>query len=328
MNRNLLSKIIALFSGIVLIYVAYNHNNNSIYEIKGSAYGTTWTIKSSEYIGDHHKDNIKKIISNIDYIASNYKEESEISIINNNNKKYYFVSSDLFNILSIAKDVENISQGYYNITLGKISSNLGFSPTFGKNLIHKKNDTFKLDETNKSLEKLSSNWFDLSSIAKGYAVQVVHEYLIHENLLNHLIDIGGEIIVSGSNNEKPWAVGIQNPLSQSDDASVIIKNNNNFLAIASSGEYRNYKSNRNGEKITHTINPNTLESIKNSILSVTVIHETSATYADAYSTAFNAMGRELAMNTANNNNIALMLIIENDNKINIIYSDKWYDLVK
>ena len=73
MNRNLLSKIIALFSGIVLIYVAYNHNNNSIYEIKGSAYGTTWTIKSSEYIGDHHKDNIKKIISKLFGSSQNFQ---------------------------------------------------------------------------------------------------------------------------------------------------------------------------------------------------------------------------------------------------------------
>ena len=87
MSRQLISKLVALIAGIALILVAYNHNQSSIYLINGNAYGTTWSIKSSEYIGDHHKDNIKSIISGIDYVASNYKEDSEISIINSTDKK-------------------------------------------------------------------------------------------------------------------------------------------------------------------------------------------------------------------------------------------------
>ena len=341
MNRYFLSKLIALIAGIILVYVAYNHNKDSVtynhnkpslYEINGSAYGTDWSIKTTEFIGDHHKDNIKSIISGIDYVASNYKEDSEISIINSTDKKNYFVSKDLFNILLVAKDVENKSEGFYNIMLGKISSNLGFSPTFGKELFHKKDMTFVLNEKNQSIEKLSTNWFDLSSVAKGYAVQMIHDYLVSENLINHLIDIGGEIIINGNNNNEPWIVGIQNPESILDEASIIIKNDDNFLAIATSGEYRNYKPNKSGKIITHTINPNTLDSIQNNILSVTVIHNESATYADAYATAFNAMGAELALKIANENDIGLMIIILNNseeqtsNKVDFIYSKKWYDL--
>ena len=70
-----------------------------------------------------------------------------------------------------------------------------------------------------------------------------------------------------------------------------------------------------------------LESIDHNILSVTVAHDISATHADAYATAFNAMGVDLAMKIANKNNIALMLIVQNNNKLDIIYSNKWYDLV-
>jgi len=39
------------------------------------------------------------------------------------------------------------------------------------------------------------------------------------------------------------------------------------------------------------------------------------------------MGVDLAMKIANKNNIALMLIVQNNNKLDIIYSNKWYDLV-
>ena len=104
----------------------------------------------------------------------------------------------------------------------------------------------------------------LSSIAKGYAVQKIHEYLSSSSLNNHLIDIGGEIIISGSKNGRPWNVGIQNPLSNIDSSTTTINNkNNDFLAIATSGEYRNFKLDKDGNKITHTINPLTLSSIDN-----------------------------------------------------------------
>ena len=327
MTRFFLSKIIALLAGIVLVIVAYNHNSNSLYQINGNAYGTSWTISSSEYISDHHKEKIEIIINKIDYVASNYKKDSEIALINKNFKEYQFISNDLFNILAIAKDVELKSEGFYNIMLGKISSNLGFSPTFNQNLIQKKISTFDLDEKNNSLIRDNNNWFDLSSIAKGYAVQEIHEYLVENNLRNHLIDIGGEIIINGFNKGKPWSVGIQDPYSFNDNSNYIIQNKDGkFMAIATSGEYRNFKLDSNGNKVTHTINPKTLKSIDNNILSVTVVHEYSSTYADAYATSFNAMGSDNAIRIANENNIAIMIMtLDGDEEINL-YSDKWYDL--
>ena len=249
MSRYLVSKIIALIAGLVLLVIAYNHNSNIIYNFSGEAYGTTWSISSSEYIADNHKEEIKSIINKIDLIASNYKPESEISQININYAEYQFISNDLFKILEIAKVVELSTDGYYNIMLGKISSTLGFAPDFGKNTLQNQASTFNIDETNKSLIRYSNNWFDLSSIAKGYAVQEIHNYLISKNLKNHLIDIGGEIIINGNKNGIPWNIGIQNPLSSVDNATTTISNKNyNFLAIATSGEYRNFKLDEYGNK--------------------------------------------------------------------------------
>jgi thiamine biosynthesis lipoprotein ApbE len=94
-SRFFLSKIIALLAGLVLTLVAYNHNQNSVYVISGNAYGTSWSISSSEYIADNHNEKIRQIIKDIDYIASNYKSESEISQINMNYSQYQFISKDL-----------------------------------------------------------------------------------------------------------------------------------------------------------------------------------------------------------------------------------------
>ena len=324
MTRNLFSKLIALIAGIILLVVAYNHNQKSLYEISGSAYGTRWSISSTEYISDLHKNNIISIINRIDYVASNYKEDSEIAIINFTQGNDFKISSDLLNILIIAKDVENSSDGFYNIMMGKVSGQLGFSPDFNNTLNQVKVSSYTIDDQNFILYRDSSNWFDLSSIAKGYAVQTIHNYLKENNMNNHLIDIGGEIIVNGSSIEDNWKIGIQDPSSISNKALKVITNkNSSFLAIATSGEYRNYKIDDNGDKVSHTINPNTLKSISNKILSVTVLHESSATYADAYATALNVMGLEKALDKSNELNIASMFILENDE---IVYSNKWYDL--
>ena len=82
----------------------------------------------------------------------------------------------------------------------------------------------------------------------------------------------------------------------------------------------------NNEKISHTLNPKTLSSIKSKALSVTVAHKTSATYADALATAFNVIGYPESLDYANKNNIALMLVVEIDNEFKLMFSDEWYNL--
>ena len=325
LSRKLISKLIALCVGLFCVFIAYNSNSNKTYSISGNAYGTSWSIVSSSYIADHHEKNIIKIIDHIDFVASNYKINSEIAIINKQptNTELY-ISNDLYNILNIAEDINKLSNGAYNIMLGKVSSKLGFAPDFNMDLIQDKEDGYLLINDNK-LIKQSKNWFDLSSIAKGYAVQLIHEYLITNNLTNHLIDIGGELIVNGSNHSTPWMIGIQDPNSFNDKAIHVIKNNDNFLAIATSGEYRNFKISDN-KMITHTIDPKTLLSIDSKILSVTIAHEESATQADAMATAFNVIGYPDALNIANDNNIAMMLVIGSEGESELIYSNKWYDL--
>ena len=326
MTRNLFSKLIALTAGIILLIVAYNHNQKSLYEISGTAYGTRWSITSTEYISDLHKNNIISLISRIDYVASNYKKDSEIAVINFSQKNNFKISNDLLNILTIAKDVEGSSNGFYNIMMAKVSSQLGFSPRFNNTLNQTNISSYNIDTQNLILSRESSNWFDLSSIAKGYAVQSIHNYLKENNMNNHLIDIGGEIIINGKNIDDSWKVGIQDPSFMSNKALKIITNDNtSFLAIATSGEYRNFKIGDNGNKVSHTINPKTLQSINNKILSVTVLHESSATYADAYATAFNAMGYKKAFVKSNELNVASMFVLNNDE---IVYSNKWYDLVR
>jgi thiamine biosynthesis lipoprotein len=150
---------------------------------------------------------------------------------------------------------------------------------------------------------------------------------LENNLNNHLIDIGGEVIINGSINGSSWKVGIQDPSSFIDKPIYVINNlDNKYLSIATSGEYRNFKILDDGKKISHTINPKTLISVSSKVSSVTVVHESSATYADAYATALNVMGEIKAIEFANDNDIAVMLTFTNEQGTNLKFSKKWYDL--
>ena len=62
--------------------------------------------------------------------------------------------------------------------------------------------------SNNALIKNDNFQFDLSSIAKGYAVDKIAQLLIESNRNNFLFDIG-EIVTNGSKHGAPWLIGIK-----------------------------------------------------------------------------------------------------------------------
>ena len=111
------------------IFLAYEHNKSSTYEIGGRIYGTYWKLVSTNYISDITKKSITDELNRIDLIASNYKIESELSRVNaapvNTKIK---ISRDLHTLLSLAEDLNKISEGAYDVTLGSIVIKGGFGP--------------------------------------------------------------------------------------------------------------------------------------------------------------------------------------------------------
>ena len=110
LKRSYISKLIALFVGLSCLVIAYNHNSSNKFIYKGAAYGTTWSVTTTKYLNDSHKLTIKDIIRKIDYVASNYKEDSEIAKINSLPDSLNIgVSNDLYQILDIANEISNLT---------------------------------------------------------------------------------------------------------------------------------------------------------------------------------------------------------------------------
>lgn len=322
MNRLAFSKLIAIIVGVICIALAYNHNKSSTYQISGPIYGTYWRLVSTEYIPDTLKKSIEDELSRIDFIASNYKKSSEISKINAASLNLGIsISPEMYTILSLAESLHEITEGFYDVTLGSLVIDNGFGPTFAmvENTIPISKKRFNF-LSNDLIIKNDNFQFDLSSIAKGYAVDSISKLLQAANRNNFLIDIGGEIIINGTKHGSPWIIGIQNPLS-SQNQSIKEILGTGFLAIATSGEYRNRKISDIGEVTSHTFNPSTQLSIKDKSYSVTVVSEQSSMIADAWATALNALGPEKGISIANAQDVAVMYIMQKENMI--IKSKSW-----
>jgi thiamine biosynthesis lipoprotein len=124
----------------------------------------------------------------------------------------------------------------------------------------------------------------LDGIAKGYAVDRASEMMASLGIENHLINAGGDIRTMGfKEDQRPWAVAIQNPRKGKEYPDIVHMNNG---AIATSGDYENFYDPE--KRFHHIINPKTGLSPKQTS-SVSVMGSNTMD-ADALATAVLVMG--------------------------------------
>lgn len=94
---------------------------------------------------------------------------------------------------------------------------------------------------------------DLGGYAKGYALDLAYQFLKKNQVKNALINIGGNIIALGKNQDQPWRVGIQHPRQPAALATVELPDG---WAIGTSGDYQRYFE-LGGQRYCHLIDPRT-----------------------------------------------------------------------
>lgn len=253
---------------------------------------------------------------------SNYQADSDISKVNTH--QLDVVDAHFAEVFKASKIIHKATNGIFDPTIGTLVNAWNFGSEFNKTKL----DSLKIDSLmqfvgfdkielkNNSLIKTAPKpYLDFNAIAKGYAVDVVAAFLDAKNSTNYLINIGGELRAKGINTTKQsgWTVGIENPNfdgSQSYDKVLVLKDK----ALATSGTYRKFKLDANGNRYAHIINTKTGYPTKTNILSVSVIADT-CMMADGYATAFQAMGVErVKAFLAQHPELQVYLIFENNNK--------------
>ena len=314
-NFNIRILIVIIFT----ILMACSSPKNQETYISGPTMGTTYNVKFVSVDGVEQqklKREIDQSLLNINQLMSTYIKDSELSRFNQwRSVEPFPMSAQTLDVLIEAKRLGVMSAGLLDVTIGPLVNLWGFGPQNRPEKV----PTEKLIDTTRQkvgLDKLTigTTWaskshpdlyIDLSTIAKGYAVDKLAELLQTFSINNYLVEIGGEMRLAGQKaSGKPWKIAIEKPETEQRSIQKIISVGDN--AVATSGDYRNYYE-QNGVRYSHLINPTTGYPIKHNLVSVTVIHASSMT-ADGLATALNVMGKEKALELAEKDGIAVLLI--------------------
>jgi thiamine biosynthesis lipoprotein len=243
-------------------------------------------------------EGIKAALNQVNSSLSTFDSTSIISRVNQNDTTV--VADSLFALVfNTAQQVSAQTHGAFDITVAPLVNawGFGFDPT--RNRTQATIDSLKACvgyqkialQNGKITKTVPCVQLDASAIAKGLGCDVVAQYLQREGVQNYLVDIGGEMVLSGNNPQGGrWRVGIQQPkedsLLVSNQIAAILQASE--VGIATSGNYRQFYY-QGGQKISHTIDPRTATSTQHNLLSTTVVAP-SAMLADAYATAFMVLG--------------------------------------
>ncbi|WP_129698849.1 FAD:protein FMN transferase [Parabacteroides goldsteinii] len=299
-------KKIILAAGLWILMFTACTKQKQYFEESGSVFHTIYHIKyeGSEILTEKIDAEFQKFNLSLNPFNPN-------SIISKVNRNEAVEADDWFiEVFNKAKEVSDHSEGIFDITCAPLVNLWGFGFSKMDSVTPQMIDSIKqfvgyqkvrLDGR-KVVKDDSRILLNCSAIAKGYASDVIARLLEREGIENYMVEIGGEVTMKGVNqNGKCWRIGINKP----EDDSTGVKNDIEEVVqlckkggVATSGNYRNYYI-KDGKKYAHTIDPRTGYPSEQSILSATIVAEDCIT-ADAYATAFMAMGLEKAREAAKN----------------------------
>jgi len=237
-------------------------------------------------ISTSHKDKQQiedgfRIMKDVEYSLSSYKKSTPIYKLNKYKKAK--IDNYTFEALQLSKKIYEISNGYFDITIGSITKDLY---RFGEDerVPSKKElsdavvnfNGINFDENKASLD--DGVKVDLGGMGKGFGIDKVAEYFRKNSISDARISASGDIRCLGF-----CSIEIQNPFKG--DFLASFKTTKKDLGITTSGNYNRYVE---STKNNHLINPKSKES-QTKFISITLIGEISSAELDAYATAVSVM---------------------------------------
>ena len=274
-----------------------------------TAYG-----KDAKIAVDAAFDEIGRIHSLTDF----YDEASEISKINSAKAgEVISVDKAITDILSVALDVCEASNGAFDITVAPLSALWNFGGTEqtppddglikqAKAAVGYKNILIDAQKCTVTKAKDETK-IDLGGAAKGYSADCAISVMENYDITGAIADLGGNVSCFGKNpknRNKDWRIGIQVPYAPSGEYGEIIT-----LAkgsVVTSGTYqRNFEY--NGTLYHHILSPFTGYPVNHTYDSVTITADSSL-LADCLSTACFVLGEKEGRALAEKYNAQISII--------------------
>ena len=206
MNRNNFLKRLYPVILILIVFIIWKvrrsgTQNLQMVEISGTTMGTIgYSVKYFTENGVNYGKEIDSLLKVWNLSLSTYIPESEISRFNNGINCFEFESKFFFPVLEASRSVYENSYGAFDPTIGPLVNAWGFGPD--KSIVP---DSSRVDslmrlvgfdkihfDREKVCKELPNIKLDFSAIAKGYAVDVVADFIESKGIHNLLVEIGGE----------------------------------------------------------------------------------------------------------------------------------------
>lgn len=282
-----------VYWGLLLLVLTVSCRRGDDYRrLQGAVWNTAYSIT---YRGPAElTDSVTETLNRIDRSLSVFNPRSLVSAVNKGDTA---VRADgLFSaVMAASREIWGASQGRFDPTLGPAIRLWGFGPGHDtltvtpamtdsvRALVGLDKVTIHPDGTiSKSDPRVELNF---SAIAKGLACDEVGEMLRRNGVTDYMVEIGGEIALSGVNPQgKPWRIMIDSPAAGPDSHKRLATVAATDCGIASSGNYRNFRVTESGGRVGHTIDPATCRPAQEHLLAVTVVAP-SCMMADGLATA-------------------------------------------
>lgn len=319
-------KYISIISFLVMLLVSCSKNEVQKYEDSKFLFGTY--IKIIVYDEDINlaKNSAEKAFQEIERIDTKFNSKYQGSIIdklNNSENKEVELDEEGLKIFDEVKKVYLLSDGKYDITIGPLLKLWGFtdemidSPTlkiptkeeieFTKTFI----DFEKIKiEGNKLILEKPVKEIDTGSFLKGYALSQAKKVMEAEGVKSAFItSISSIDLIGAKPKNKPWKIGLQNPLFPNELVGVVQLKNK---ALGISGDYQTYIE-IEGNMYHHILDKESGYPVQDKKMVAVICDD--AFLADLYSTAFFLMPVEKILEYVESQKDLEVMIIDKDMKI-------------
>lgn len=268
--------------------------------------GTFYTVEVLEVdaqLSRRLKREIEGLLDVYNQQLSNWREDSWITSFNESEStEWKDIPNYASRALTVAMDLAERTRGALDPTLAPVIELWGFGVRRGgaipsESEIERVMETvgyhwIELDLVNGRVKKKRPNVsLNLSSVAKGLAVDMVAESLRSEGLSSFLINIGGDLRASGVDaNGQPWKVSADAPWTRDGSRAPIRVFSIVNQAVATSGhDQRSFE--HEGRRYSHIIDSRTGWPVVRNERSATVIAPTCA-LADGLATVALVLGAD------------------------------------
>lgn len=257
-----------------------------------------------------------------------YDPESELSVLNHElerKKSASIGSKDLKNVLDLSLKIADLTEGAFDPSLGNLMLIWSFDkggklPSQGElSLALKSSGYRKLKMKEDRLECMEPVKLDLGGIAKGYCVDRAADLLKGRGYRKFLINSVSSTYVYNTLDDEVFKIGIEHPRREGLLGIVYVRGS---AAISTSADNQKYFM-VGGKRYHHLIDPKTGYPARG-FISVTVIVEGDAAYADALSTALFVMGPDKALNFARENDLKIVGLTDK-NRLIIYPQGDWFE---